>query len=104
MHRDLPARLGYMFQLGLTLRMLCRPRGCRLFRHTVPQTAPKRRRAGLPDLARRALALAAVAAIQVGLGVATLLLAVPIPLALAHQATALVLFGLACAHWSATAR
>ncbi len=61
-------------------------------------------RAGLPDLARRALALAAVAAIQVGLGVATLLLAVPIPLALAHQATALVLFGLACAHWSATAR
>jgi heme a synthase len=59
-------------------------------------------RTGPPDLARRAVALAAVAACQVALGVATLLFRVPIPLALAHQAVALVLFGLACAHWSAT--
>ena len=46
--------------------------------------------------------LAAVAALQVALGVATLLLSVPIPVALAHQATALVLFGLAVWHWTAT--
>jgi cytochrome c oxidase assembly protein subunit 15 len=48
-------------------------------------------------------ALAAVALVQVGLGVATLVFLAPLPLALLHQAVALVLFGLACAHWSATA-
>ena len=56
----------------------------------------------LPRLGRRAAALAAVAFAQVALGVATLLFGVPLSLALAHQALALVLFGLACAHWSAT--
>ncbi|HVP98750.1 MAG TPA: COX15/CtaA family protein, partial [Roseiarcus sp.] len=55
-----------------------------------------------PGLARRTLALAAVTLLQAALGVATLLAHVPIPLALAHQAIALVLFGLACAHWGAT--
>ena len=55
-----------------------------------------------PPLARRAVWLAAVAALQAALGVATLLLLAPIALALAHQAVALILFGLACAHWSAT--
>jgi heme a synthase len=59
------------------------------------------RRAPAP-LVRRAALLAAVAALQAGFGVATLLLAVPIALALAHQATALILFGLAVAHWRAT--
>ena len=54
-------------------------------------------------VARRAVGLAAVAALQVALGVATLLFFAPIALALAHQAVALVLFGLAVAHWSATA-
>ena len=53
-------------------------------------------------LARRAFLLAAVAALQVALGVATLLLSVPVAIALAHQATALVLFGLAVWHWKAT--
>jgi cytochrome c oxidase assembly protein subunit 15 len=53
-------------------------------------------------LARRALVLAAVALIQVALGVATLIHAVPLGLALLHQAAALVLFGLAIAHWRAT--
>ncbi len=55
-----------------------------------------------PALARRAALIAGVAALQAGLGVATLLFSVPIALALAHQATALVLFGLAVWHWRAT--
>ncbi len=56
-----------------------------------------------PDaVARRAVSIAGVAMLQVALGVLTLVFAVPIPLALAHQATALILFGLACAHWSAS--
>ena len=55
-----------------------------------------------PSLARRAALLAGVATLQVALGVATLLFSVPIPLALAHQATALLLFGLAVWHWRAT--
>jgi heme a synthase len=46
----------------------------------------------------RAVILAAVALIQVGLGIATLLSLVPFELALAHQALALVLFGLAIVH------
>ena len=49
-------------------------------------------------LARRCLILAGAAALQVALGVATLLFAAPIGLALAHQALALILFGLAAAH------
>ena len=49
-------------------------------------------------VASRAVILAAVALIQVGLGVAALLSLVPIELALAHQALALVLFGLAVVH------
>ncbi|HKN28178.1 MAG TPA: COX15/CtaA family protein [Roseiarcus sp.] len=59
-------------------------------------------RSAPPALARRAALIAGVAALQVALGVATLLLTVPIPLALAHQATALILFGLAVWHWRAT--
>ena len=59
-------------------------------------------RSAPPALQRRAALIASVAALQVGLGVATLVLTVPIPLALAHQATALVLFGLAVWHWRAT--
>jgi len=59
-------------------------------------------RSGVPALGRRAAVLAGVALLQVALGVTTLLLIVPIPLALAHQATALILFGLAVAHWKAT--
>jgi cytochrome c oxidase assembly protein subunit 15 len=51
---------------------------------------------------RRTAVLAAVAALQAGLGIATLITGVPVPPALAHQAIALVLFGLAVAHWSAT--
>ena len=61
-------------------------------------------RSAAPSLARRALTLAGVALLQAALGVATLLLAVPIGVALTHQAVALILFGLACAHWSATLR
>ncbi len=59
-------------------------------------------RSAPPALAGRAALLAGVALVQVGLGVATLLLSVPIPIALAHQATALVLFGVAIWHWKAT--
>ncbi len=56
-----------------------------------------------PDaVARRAVSIAGVAMLQVALGVLTLVFSVPIFLALAHQATALVLFGFACAHWSAS--
>ncbi len=59
-------------------------------------------RAAEPAVGRRAVGLAAVAALQAALGVATLLFFAPIPLALAHQAAALILFGFAVAHWSAT--
>jgi heme a synthase len=48
--------------------------------------------------ASRAVVLAAVAMLQVALGVATLLSLAPIALALAHQALALILFGLAIVH------
>jgi heme a synthase len=51
---------------------------------------------------RRTSTLAAMAGLQAGLGIATLLFAAPIVLALAHQAVALVLFGLAVAHLRAT--
>ncbi len=53
-------------------------------------------------VAGRAAGVAAIAALQVALGVTTLVFSVPIALALAHQALALILFGLAAAHWSAT--
>src|SRR5271166_1370753 len=59
-------------------------------------------RAAPTALAQRTALLAGVAALQAGLGIATLLFAVPIPLALAHQATALILFGLAVWHWRTT--
>ncbi len=59
-------------------------------------------RSGVPTLARRAALLGALALVQVALGIATLLLVAPIPLALAHQATALILLGLAVWHWKAT--
>jgi cytochrome c oxidase assembly protein subunit 15 len=53
-------------------------------------------------VARRSMAIAATAIVQAALGITTLVLLAPLPLALAHQAVALILFGLACAHWSAT--
>jgi cytochrome c oxidase assembly protein subunit 15 len=59
-------------------------------------------RAAPPALAQRTALIAGVATLQAGLGVATLIFAVPVGLALAHQATALVLFGLAVWHWRAT--
>jgi cytochrome c oxidase assembly protein subunit 15 len=59
-------------------------------------------RAAPPALTQRTALIAGVAALQAGLGVATLIFAVPIALALAHQATALVLLGLAVWHWRAT--
>jgi cytochrome c oxidase assembly protein subunit 15 len=53
-------------------------------------------------LARRCLALAGLALCQAALGIFTLLWVVPIGLALAHQALALLLFGMAAAHLGAT--
>ena len=53
-------------------------------------------------LARRASALAGLALAQAALGVVTLLFVAPIGLALAHQALALILFGMAMAHAGAT--
>jgi heme a synthase len=53
-------------------------------------------------LSSRALVLSATAMLQVALGLATLLSLAPIGLALAHQALALVLFGLAVVHLRAT--
>jgi len=61
-----------------------------------------RRRAPRTSLARRAGALAALAILQAALGIATLILVAPIEFALAHQAVALLLFGMAVAHWRAT--
>jgi len=56
-------------------------------------------RSASPALARRAALLAGVAALQAALGIFTLVTVVPIGFALVHQAMALVLFGLAVAHW-----
>ena len=53
-------------------------------------------------LTARAFVLAGIACARAALGVITLLWVVPIALALAHQAMALLLFGLAMAHASAT--
>ena len=53
-------------------------------------------------LARRATLLAAAAVFQAALGILTLLWVVPLPAALAHQAFALILFGLAVGNASAT--
>jgi heme a synthase len=53
-------------------------------------------------LARRATVLAGAATLQAGLGIATLLYVAPLGLSLVHQAFALVVFGLAVAHWRAT--
>jgi cytochrome c oxidase assembly protein subunit 15 len=53
-------------------------------------------------LARRAMALAGLALCQAALGIFTLVWVVPIGLALAHQALALLLFGMAVAHMGAT--
>ena len=52
-------------------------------------------------LARRALALGVLALSQAALGVVTLLLAAPIWAGLLHQAFAMLLFGMAVAHWRA---
>jgi cytochrome c oxidase assembly protein subunit 15 len=62
-----------------------------------------RRRAPGASLARRAGALAALALLQAAIGIVTLVLVAPIEFALAHQAVALLLFGMAVAHWRATA-
>ncbi|MBV8105246.1 MAG: COX15/CtaA family protein [Hyphomicrobiales bacterium] len=59
-------------------------------------------RSAPPALAQRTALIAGVAALQAALGVATLILSVPIPVALAHQATALILLGLALWHWRVT--
>ena len=61
-----------------------------------------RRRAPGSSLSRRAMTLLVLALLQAGLGVATLVLVVPIDMALAHQAVALLLFGMAVAHWRVT--
>ncbi|HXT09131.1 MAG TPA: COX15/CtaA family protein [Roseiarcus sp.] len=53
-------------------------------------------------LAARAAVLAGAALIQAALGIVTLLFVVPLDAALTHQAFALILFGLAVAHASAT--
>ena len=61
-----------------------------------------RRAAPGERVARRATALAGIALGQGLLGVLTLVWVVPIGMALLHQAFALVLFGMAMAHWGAT--
>ncbi len=53
-------------------------------------------------LARRATIVALAAVAQAALGIVTLVFVVPLHAALAHQAFALILFGLAVAHASAT--
>ena len=59
-------------------------------------------RSAVPSLGRRAAMLAGAALAQVALGITTLVLSVPVGVALAHQATALVVFGLAAWHWKTT--
>jgi heme a synthase len=68
----------------------------------LAQAVAALRAASAEALARRLLILATAAMLQAALGVATLIFSAPIGLALAHQALALILFGLAVAHWRAT--
>jgi cytochrome c oxidase assembly protein subunit 15 len=80
----------------------------RLFAYVVVAVAvglayAAQRRAPGSSLARRCATLAVLALMQAGLGIATLVLVVPIELALAHQAVALLLFGMTVAHWRVTA-
>ena len=55
-------------------------------------------------MAARTKIVAVAACVQVVLGIVTLVLVVPLHAALAHQAVALILFGLAVANASATER
>ncbi|MGA2793023.1 MAG: COX15/CtaA family protein [Roseiarcus sp.] len=55
-------------------------------------------------LARRALAVGGLALSQAALGIVTLLLVAPIWAGLLHQAFAMLLFGMAVAHWRATSQ
>ena len=71
--------------------------------YSLAQAFFARRAAPRTALARRTSALAGMALAQATLGIVTLLLVVPIGLALAHQALALILFGMAMAHSGATA-
>jgi cytochrome c oxidase assembly protein subunit 15 len=66
----------------------------------LAQAALAARRGGA--LARRAALVAGAALLQAALGIVTLVYVAPLHAALAHQAFALVLFGLAVAHASAT--
>jgi cytochrome c oxidase assembly protein subunit 15 len=70
----------------------------------LSQAAVAARAAPGSRLSRRAFALAGLALGQATLGVITLLWVAPIGLALAHQALALLLFGMAMAHVAATRR
>ncbi|MGO4869317.1 MAG: COX15/CtaA family protein [Roseiarcus sp.] len=70
---------------------------------TLAYALAARRRARRSSLARRAGVLAALAILQTSLGIVTLIMVVPIEFALAHQAVALLLFGMAVANWRATA-
>jgi cytochrome c oxidase assembly protein subunit 15 len=54
--------------------------------------------------AKRAAILALLALAQGALGIITVVLAAPLPAALAHQAMAMLLFGMAVAHWRANLR
>ncbi len=74
-----------------------------VFVAAIAMAVMARRRAPASSLARRSGALALLAVLQVGLGIATLVLVMPIEMALAHQAVALLLFGMAVAHWRVTA-
>ena len=57
-----------------------------------------------PRSPRRAVAVGALALGQGAIGVIALLLVVPIWAGLLHQAFAMLLFGMAVAHWRATAQ
>ncbi|MGD1036852.1 MAG: COX15/CtaA family protein [Roseiarcus sp.] len=69
---------------------------------TLAYALAARRRAPRSSLARRAGALAALAILQTALGIVTLIRVTPIEFALAHQAVALLLFGMAVANWRVT--
>ncbi|MGD0640661.1 MAG: COX15/CtaA family protein [Roseiarcus sp.] len=70
---------------------------------TLALAIAARRRAPRSSLARRGAVLAALAILQTALGIVTLVMVVPIEFALAHQAVALLLFGMAVVNWRATA-
>ena len=96
----LPPALGSLWNDVTTVQFDHRVVAYGVVLYALGQAALAARAGGA--LARRAAVLAGAALLQAALGIVTLIYVVPLHAALAHQMFAMVLFGLAVAHASAT--